>query len=113
VEPTDTISRVADPLHLHGRWTIVVERAIADLSKLVSIPSTRSCRRCGARRCGFEPPLIDTALAISLTVTGSRLGLGNPFPSWPTLLAPQHRTVASTRSAQLWSCPVVTAIAGD
>jgi hypothetical protein len=34
-----------------------------------------------------------------------------PLPSWPRELAPQHRTVPSVRSAQVYSCPAVTVLA--
>jgi hypothetical protein len=37
------------------------------------------------------------------TATGVLLLLVVPSPSWPTLFRPQHRTVPSASSAQVWS----------
>ena len=39
------------------------------------------------------------------TVTGVEESVVVPSPSWPKVLFPQHCTVASARSAQLWSVP--------
>src|SRR3989442_6792136 len=60
-----------------------------------------------------------TAVAVVAAVTGVGVAVGGvevagsvvPLPSWPKSFSPQHRTVPSARSAQVWKPPAVTAMA--
>src|SRR6185369_5104451 len=74
----------------------------ASVAVIVVVPAPTPVARPAASMVATEVLLLVQVTPVPLMVTGLREPVAVPSPSWPHSLAPQHFTVPSSRSAQLW-----------
>ena len=80
------------------------------MAVIVVVPAPTPVARPVASMVATAVLLLVHVTPVLLMVTGLGEPVVVPFPSWPHSLTPQHRTVPSPRSAQLWCHhPAVTA----
>jgi len=79
---------------------------------IVVVPAFTPVARPAASMVATAVLLLLHVTPVARIVTGVEESVLVPFPNWPQSLMPQHRTVVSPRSAQLWCHhPAVTATA--